>query len=251
MKNSIFLRSLLPFVGMLMASLSLGADTDCGKCDCSHFPISDADCVTCCFSEKITVTSSTDTSVTGKPALRDQNQGEKTFQIRKGTRINGKLQSGTTTTVYYHVSNGERVATRIDEMAALRGALAPANSPSPQDTCEDLAAGLRARGVPVPSVPPDALKIFFGDSEAYSTEQRFIVLKVGDEETMVLQRTESGMFVSLKVRGPDGKLLADIVDNEFFVNLDQARIERPGPSSLVMYDSHRQRVLDIEFLSPR
>jgi hypothetical protein len=104
----------------------------------------------------------------------------------------------------------------------------------------------------MPPIPPDALRIFFGDSEGYSLEQRFIVWKIGDEETLVLQRTQSGMFVSAKVRGPDGKLLANIVNNEFFVNLrGQYHMVSPQPSSLIVYDNSHEEVLNVEFLSPR
>jgi hypothetical protein len=94
--------------------------------------------------------------------------------------------------------------------------------------------------------------MFFGDSEGYTTQQRLVMWKIADEEAFVLQKTESGMFVSFKVRGPDGKLVAQAVDNELFVNLGDAyRLERPSPSALVLYDSHNDRVIDIQFLNPR
>lgn len=237
---------------LLLAAQSLWSDTDCPKCDCSHFPISDPECVKCCFSEKIEVTSLSNTSVTGKPILPEEKQSDETFQIEKTTRINGKPRTGAAATVYYRVSRGQRIATQVDELAALHGALVPANSPSPPDTCEQLALQFRERGRQIPPIPTDALRIFFGDSEAYSTEQRFIIWKIVGEETLVLQKTESGMFVSAKLRDPDGKVVADIVNNEFFINLQgQYKIERPGQSTLVVHDNQRRLVLDVQFLSPR
>jgi len=104
---------------------------------------------------------------------------------------------------------------------------------------------------PVPPVPENAMKIFFGNSEAYSNEERLVVLKFVDEEALILQRTTSGMFVSFKVRGPDGKLVAQAVDNNFFINLGDAyRIERPDPSDLSLYDKEGGLVLKVQFLNP-
>src|SRR6266403_6204559 len=197
--------------------------TDCTKCDCSHFPISDPECVKCCFSQKGTVTDSTSTSVTLAPISGNGKQPAKTFQVQKNAKINGQLRQGAIATVYYHSVYGQDIATRVDGPGYSHGSLVPANLPSPPDTCAEISAQISERrkmlGLPpLPAIPADAMRIFFGNSEAYSTEQRLIVWRIGGDEILVLQRTESGMLVSAKVRGPDGQLEAEIVDNEFFIN---------------------------------
>jgi|SRR5580704_11732177 hypothetical protein len=237
---------------LLLAAFRQQSVIDCSKCDCSHFPIDTPECVKCCFSTKITVTATSSTSVTGKPVLEKQNQQEEKFKVGKATKINGQVIPGATATVYYRRVEGEQVATRIDELQALPGALVPGHSPSPPDTCEQLAERLRMLGRQVPPVPENAMKIFFGNSEAYSSQERLVVLKFVDEEALVLQRTTSGMFVSFKVHGPDGKLVAQAVDNNLFINLGDAyRIERADTSDLSLYDKEGGLVLKVQFLNPR
>jgi hypothetical protein len=236
---------------LLFAPLSLWP-TDCPKCDCSHFPISDPDCVKCCFAQKGTVTDSTGTSVTIAPISGDRRQPPKTFRVQKTTKINGELQQGAPATVYYHTVDGQDVATRVDGIDSVHGSLVPANLPSPRDTCEEIRERFKHEGMPVPAqAPADAMRIFLGNSEAYSTEQRLIFLTIDGDEVLVLQKTESGMSVSAKVRGPDGQLEAQIVDNEFFINpRNSFRMQGDGGSSLVVFSPQNQRILDIEFLNP-
>jgi len=225
---------------------------DCPKCDC-HFPVSDPKCVECCFFEKGTVTSSSSTAVTLAPMPGDEKQPTKTFQIQKTTKINGQLQPGEPATVYYHTVDGQNIATRVDGLGFSHGSLVPANLPDPPDTCAEVAEKLRIRGFPPgPPLPHDAMRVFFGNSEGYSTQQRLIVWTIGRDEILVLQKNESGMFVSAKVRGPDGRLEAEVVDNEFFINpRNSFRIQGVGTSSLVVFNPEGQRILEIEFLNPR
>lgn len=235
----------------ISAPLSLWP-TDCPKCDCSHFPISDPDCVKCCFAQKGTVTDSTDTSVTIAPISRDGKHPPKTFRVQKTTKINGQLRQGAPATVYYHTVDGQDVATRVDGIDYVHGSLVPADLPSPADTCEEIRELFKRQGMRVPApVPADAMRIFLGNSEAFSTEQRLIFLTIDGDEVLALQKTESGMSVSVKVRGRDGQLEAQIVDNEFFINpRNSFRMQGAGSSSLVLFSPQNERILDIEFLNP-
>jgi hypothetical protein len=227
---------------------------DCPKCDC-HFPISDPECVKCCFFQKGTVTDSSSTSVTLAPISGREKHSAKTFQIQETTKINGHLQQGASATVYYHTVDGQDIATRIDGPGYSHGSLVPADLPNPADTCAENLERLKMLGLPIPmaaQIPADAMKIFFGDSEGYSTEQRLIVWTIGTDEILVLQKTEFGMSVSAKVRGRDGQLEAQIVDNEFFINpRNSFRIQGGGTSSLSVFDPQGQKILEIEFLNPR
>jgi hypothetical protein len=252
MKISIALRiASLGFVAL--APWAVLSDTGCPKCDCSHFPITDPDCAKCCFSEKGTVTSVSSSAVTVVPLLPGSGEGPKTFEIQKSTKVAGELKEGASATIFYHTAHGRNVATRINGPGFSHGLLVPGNLPSPPDTCEKLAAEqFRRTGRQSPPIPADAMKVFFGNSEAYSTAQHVIVWKIGGEDALVLQKTETGMLVSAKVRGPDGRLIAQVVDNEFFINPHNAfKIEGVGTSSLTVYDDKKERILEIEFLNPR
>jgi hypothetical protein len=187
------------------------------------------------------------------PISGDENRPPKTFQIQETTKINGKLQQGEAATVYYHTVDGQDVATRVDGLGFSHGSLVPASLPSPPDTCAENAERFRMLGMPSPPpIPADAMRLFFGDSEGYSTEQRLIAWMIGDDEILLLQKTESGMSVSAKVRGSDGRLEAQIVDNEFFINRQNSfRIQGAGTSSLVVFNNQGKRILDIQFLNPR
>ncbi|HTX13701.1 MAG TPA: DUF5666 domain-containing protein [Candidatus Baltobacteraceae bacterium] len=248
MRISIALRATLLAI-LALAPAGLRSDSGCPNCDCSHFPISDRHCVDCCFAEKGTVTSTSDNSVTITPPA-SRGQSSKTFQIKKTTKINGKLQEGAAATVYYHAANGENVATRIDGADFLKGALKPGNLPGPPDTCDQIFALFRAQGRPAPlGVPENAMRVFFGNSEAFSTAPHFVVWKIGGEDTLLLERTQSGMYVSAKIRGADGQLVAQIVDNEFFINSqDMFQLEK-GTSTLAVYDDRHQLIFDIQFLN--
>jgi hypothetical protein len=251
MRTSIILRIVLLAVFSLGA-LSLRSDTECPGCDCGHFPISDPNCVKCCFVQKGTVTSASSTSVTLAPISGNEKQPVKTFKIQKSTKINGQVKEGAIATVYFRRAEDQNVATRIDGLGFSHGSLVPGNLPNPPDTCAEVFERLRMRGLIVPQIPADAMRIFFGTSEAYSTEQRFIVWKVGNDDILVLQKTETGMSVSAKLRGPDGQLIAQIVDNEFFINSHNSfEIKGAGTSSLVVYSDKGERILEIEFMNPR
>lgn len=250
MRVSIALRAALLLM-IAFAGTALRSDANCPDCDCSHFPIADARCIDCCFSLKGTVISTAGTSVTVAPVPEEPKRPPKTFRIKKSTKVNGKLEAGAVATVYYHQADGENIATRIDGLGFVHGLVVPANLPAPPDTCERLDERLRARGILLPPIPRGAMRIFFGNSEAYSTDDRFVVWKIGDDDTLVLQRMESGMSVSLKVRGPEGRLIAQIVDNEFFINPNNAfQIKDAGSNSLTVYDAKGQRIFDLQFLNP-
>ncbi|MGC1621089.1 MAG: hypothetical protein WA765_21555, partial [Candidatus Acidiferrum sp.] len=70
------------------------------------------------------------------------------------------------------------------------------------------------------------------------------------EEVLVLQNTDSGLSISAVVRGPDGKLEAQIIDNEFFINpRNSFRIQRVGGSSLTVFNPQGEQILDVKFLN--
>lgn len=251
MKISIALRIASLAIAALLASLTTLSDQKCPKCDCSHFPISDPDCAKCCFSQKGTVISLSPTALTVEPVLAKKEQPVKTFEIKTSTKLNGNLKEGTTATIYYHIVDDRNVATRIDGSDFLHGLLIPANLPSPPDICEALEAHFAQRaGRAARQIPKDAMRIFFGPSEAYSTSQRLVVWKIANHDILVLQKTEKGISVSAELRGPDGQLIAEIVDNDFFINLrDSFRIQGAGTPFLKVSNDKGERILEIDFIN--
>lgn len=251
---------------LLLATLSLipmqlRSDT-CPGCDCTHFPVTDPKCESCCFAQKGTITSASSDSATLAP-IAGKEQPPKTFKITHSTKINGQLKQGAVATIYYHKSDEGNVATRIDGLGYSYGSLIPGNLPTPPDTCERVWRNLRRlresepRPTPGPlaslpsRMPPNAMRVFLGNSEAYSTDGRLVVFKSGDDDLIVLQRTETGMFVSAKVRDRDGGLVAQIVDNQFFINPhDSYKISGAGTNSLIVKDSTGDRLLDVQFVNP-
>lgn len=225
---------------------------DCTKCDCSHFPISDPECVKCCFNQKGNITDSSSTSLTLAPISGDKKRHARTFRIQKSTKIYGKLRQGVPASVYYHTVDGQDIATRVDGPGYYHGLLVPANLPDPPDTCAKLSERFKMLGLPqLPAAPADAIKVFLGDSEGYLTGQRIVALLIDGDESLVLQKTESGWTASAKVRGRDGQLEAQIVDNEFFINpRNSFRIDGVGTSSLRVFNPQGELILEVEFLNP-
>jgi hypothetical protein len=249
MRRSIYLRILL-FAAFSLAAVALRSDTECPGCDCSHFPISDPNCVKCCFVQKGTVVSASSTSVTLTPISGTDKHRVEAFKIQKSTKINGQVKEGALATVYFHRAEDENIATQIDGLGFSHGSLVPANLPGPPDICVESWEKLRMHGINLPPIPADAMRIFFGTSEAYSIAQRVIVWKIGSDDILILQRTETGMLVSAKIRGSDGQLIAQIVDNEFFINPHNSFQLKAGTSSLTVYSSKGERILGIEFVNP-
>jgi hypothetical protein len=251
MKASGILRALFPAV-FVLAALAAQQGADCPSCDCSHYPVTGDGCSKCCFSQKGTVTSSSGTTITVAPVSNVTKQPVKTFQIRDTTKMNGQPREGDSATIYYHAADGQDVATRIDLLRFLSGALVPANLPNPPDICEMQNPFRIAHGWPAIEVPADAMRVFLGNTEVYSTSQRFMVLKIDDDETMLLQKTETGMFVSLRVRDQEGRLIAQVVDNQFFINPHNSfQIKGAGTNSLKVYNGRGDRIFDLELLNPR
>jgi hypothetical protein len=93
---------------------------------------------------------------------------------------------------------------------------------------------------------------FFGNSEAYTLNDKLILWNIGGDDLLVFQRTGTGLSVSAKVLDSNGRIVAQIVDNQFFVNVrDSFRIDASSSHSLLVNDRAGNRVLAVEFLSPR
>jgi len=120
------------------------------------------------------------------------------------------------------------------------GILRPANEPSP----------------PLPSFPPqfnipeNALWLFFGGMTAFTAYDFCRVLNVSGEDLISMRRDASGILVTAKVFSVDGRIVAEIQDNEFHLNPNNFfRRERPNKSELIVFDQQNAKVLDVKFLN--
>jgi len=175
--------------------------------------------------------------ITEKGSTADTLAVKKTFALKPDTKKNGVPRLGAPATVYYR--KHDKVATEVDIVDAIEGLLQPANEPDPP--------GPRA----CPSLPAQALKVHLGSSLGWTNSDDVTVLRIKDTEVLGLRRTSNGMAVRAKVFSEDGKVVAQIIDNRFYVNPNNSfRIDRPDSHTLVVYDRHQRQVLNVRYLNP-
>lgn len=117
------------------------------------------------------------------------------------------------------------------------GLLVPANDPDPPNPCRD--------------IPPQAMRIFLGNSTCWTTETRHTVLQIANQPIISLRRVERDLAVSSKIFSADGRIVAELIDNRFHINPNNYfRMERPDKHSLLVYDQQARLVLSVRFLNP-
>src|ERR1700751_397843 len=78
------------------------------------------------------------------------------------------------------------------------------------------------------------------------------VLVMRGEDVLSVRRVSNGLAVFAKVASDDGRVVAEIVDNRFYINPNNfLRMDQPDSHSLVVYDQKGNKVLDIKYLNPR
>ena len=119
-----------------------------------------------------------------------------------------------------------------------QGWLVPANDPDPPSFC---------------SAPKDALRIFIGRNEAFSTGFPFVVLRVHGTDRIAIDRDATGRIaLSVDILDSEGKVLVTFEKGHFTVA--QRRIldiKRPDRSTLVVRDENKNEVLNVRYLNKR
>jgi len=226
-------RSGASLVGVVLLFLSMGAHGGgCTNCDCYHFPVPET-CERCCGVATGTITAVTRSSV----ALAKSHGGvEKTFALTPQTKKNAALEPGKKATVYYR--KPADVAAAVDLTDALSGLLTPGREPDPPSPCH----------MPV---PPQALKVYLGNSLTWLTGENETILRIHGEDILTLRRTDRGAAISARVLSADGKVVAELIDNRFYVNPNNYfRVVRPDEHSLIVYGPEGRKALNIRFLNP-
>jgi len=229
------------FVFLLLTLASTAAAQQCSECDCYHVPFP-KQCEHCCGFDSGKISSVTKDKVVleEKSSTSDAVTVKKTFALTPETKKNADLKEGAQATVYH--PNDKNVATKVDLTEALSGLLVPGTEPDPPvpESC--------TRFGPLPS---NALKVYLGGNLGYTTSDEVTVLNVRGTDVIDLRRTSEGLAFNAKTYSEDGKIIAQIVDNRFFISPGNSfRIERPTTHSLVVYDLRERKVMDINYINP-
>src|SRR5581483_2676063 len=118
------------------------------------------------------------------------------------------------------------------------GLLLPDNRPTPDNPCHE--------------IPNDAVAILLGRSAAYASVFPHTVLRIRGDDVLTMNRLGNQMAISAKVFSTDGRIIAEIRDNEFSINPNNYfRKERPNRHTLRVFDQQNRKVLDVDFINPR
>ncbi len=98
-----------------------------------------------------------------------------------------------------------------------------------------------------PSVPKDALMCLMGTTVFWSGLEKVTLLQACGHDLLTLKRKEGKLWIDADIF--EGKILAQIKDNEFFINPNNAfRIERPNVHELTIYDQMAEARLSVIFV---
>jgi len=91
-----------------------------------------------------------------------------------------------------------------------------------------------------------------GGSVAWSTHFPLTIVNIAGKDLLSVQRDpKGGLSVSAKIFDAEGKIIADIEDDEFTINQNNYfKRKRPDASTLIVYDQYDQPVLNIRYLNP-
>lgn len=141
-----------------------------------------------------------------------------------------------TSAVGCHIHND--FVAKASKEPSLSGFLTPADEPTPENPCS-------------PHVPPDAMLLLIGNSASYTTHFPHTVIRIKGENVLTVDNEGGRIAVSAKVFSRDGRIVAEIKRNQFFVNPNNYfRIESPDVHSLIVYDQEDRAVLNVRYLNP-
>jgi hypothetical protein len=225
-------------LGILSLSSVLGIPLEaqsCPNCDCYQYPLPST-CVKCCSVATGKLESFTDSSVTVQTSGQTNKETPQKFVVTPKTRKNAKLEKGSLVTVYFRRDGN--IAEQIDMVSALDGLMLPAALKDP----------------PVPSscgtIPPDAFRVYVGDSLGWSVWPEMTVIKYLNIPVVRIRRTMKGIVAEVHLFEPDGRPSAVIVDNRLYLNPNGSfHLKRPNGYSLALYDKDDILVFAIQYLN--
>jgi hypothetical protein len=212
---------------------SIAFAQQCHDCDCYHLPMPDS-CIDCCKVVTGTISAVANNTITVRQNT-STSEKEDTLTITPTTKKNAEPKEGAPATVYFR--RKDKVATQINMLDVLEGLLVPGNEPDPPIPCR---------------IPDSALKVYLGSNISWTTSDQANVLTMRGDTVLSIRRVKNGLAVFAKVLSDDGRIIAEIVDNRFYINSNNfLRMEHPDSHSLAVYDRKGNKVLGVEFLNPR
>ena len=132
-----------------------------------------------------------------------------------------------------------RTAQTEYELSLLSGWLIPAGDADPPSFC--------AYDVK----DPNALKVFMGRNEAFSSKFPYVALRVYKKDRMIIDRDENGrVALNLDILDNQRKVITTFEKGRFTV--DQSNIldmKRPDRSTLIVRDQYKNEVLNVRYLN--
>jgi hypothetical protein len=214
------------------------AQQQCGNCDCYHLPVSD-ECEQCCAHVAGDIEKTSQTTLvlrTTTPPTKESQQTtfkDRTFKVSAKTRKNAELKVGAQATVYYRKSDDTAEIVNIAD--ALSGLLTPGDEPDLPNDCD---------------VSPGALKLYMGKSLLWTARDAFTAVLLNGIPLLSLRRVPTGLAISARVMSDNGKYIAEVVDNQFFVNRKGFfEMRTPDKHTLEVYGKDKEQVLKISYLN--
>jgi len=127
------------------------------------------------------------------------------------------------------------------------GFLLPANEPDPPSFCTE------DGGPSFMQISRDALKIFIGRNEVFSSRFPYVVLRVRHKDRMVIDRDEAGrVALTADILDKEGKVIVTFEKGHFtVVQSNILDMKRPDRSTLIVRDHYKNEVLNIRYLNKR
>ena len=101
-------------------------------------------------------------------------------------------------------------------------------------------------------IPDDELVARVGGSTMHSKGKSFVAVRWADEDVVTVHSTGDGLTISARVYSADGRIVADIENNEFTVNPNNYfKIKRPDRSTLVVYNQTDEECLNVKYVATR
>jgi hypothetical protein len=122
---------------------------------------------------------------------------------------------------------------------------------------KEQAAPLIAATLPRPvssncPIPKGAVAIYLGNTVSVITEFPHVVLRVGQEDVLALDRDASGgLLISFTAFDDGGSAVGRLKRNVFTAINSASHVERPSASNLIVFDDRDTKVLDVQFLNPQ
>lgn len=111
---------------------------------------------------------------------------------------------------------------------------------------------------PDPPLPPRCVKkyadswgVFYGGSVNFNTRPDVTIVTIASKPLLAVRKTPDGLAISASIYGEDGRIVAEVKDNEFSINQNNYfRRARPDRSTLTVYDQFNSEVLSVRYVNP-